>query len=110
MKYVLVMACFGILVFSSCKKEDPFTPTCDGSSPTYDSDISLIISNNCLGCHGTGSPNGNFSTYAGISVVTSNGKFKQRVLIDRSMPKNGSLSEATLNKIQCWVDNGYPEN
>jgi len=99
-----------IALEASCNKTETFTPVCDGSSPTYDADISLIIQQNCNQCHGSGSSNGDLSTYAGISTVTSNGKFEQEVLTNQTMPQNGSLTEAQLNKIKCWVENGYPEN
>jgi len=42
--------------------------------------------------------------------VTANGQFKQHILIDQDMPKDGSLTQDQLNKIQCWVEAGYPEN
>ena len=98
------------LVAVSCKKEELQTPECDGSNPTYDSEISLIINQNCTHCHGTNSSNGDFTSYAGMSTVINNGRFEQEVLIDQTMPQNGSLSQDELNTIKCWVENGYPEN
>lgn len=99
-----------IFLSISCNKTEPFVPVCDGSSPTYDSDVQSIIQQNCIQCHGNGSSNGDFTTYAGLTTVTSNGKFEQEVLTDQTMPQNGSLTEAQLNKLKCWVENGFPEN
>lgn len=98
---------FSILIIliasiTSCKKKN--NVTCDGSTPTYNSYVQGIVNNNCIGCHS------NFGTYSGISTVTSNGKFEKEVLIDQRMPKGGSLSEDELSKLQCWVQNGFPEN
>ncbi len=87
----------------SCKKNDTKI-TCDGSNPTYTSYVKNLVDNNCVSCHS------NFATYSGLSTVTTNGKFEQKVLIEQSMPKNGSLSTEELKKLQCWVDNGFPEN
>ena len=108
-KYFAALSTVAILTFS-CNKSEPFVPVCDGSSPTYDADISLIIQQNCVQCHGSGSSNGNYSNFAGLATVISNGKFEQEVLTNQTMPQNGSLTEAQLNKIKCWVENNYPEN
>ncbi len=99
----LSLAIIAVLLFS-CKKQTAFTPVCDGSSPTYDADIKSIIDQNCVSCHG------NYTTYAGLSGDFSNGKFEKEVLTNQTMPESGSLSEAQLNKIKCWVENGFPEN
>ena len=97
-------------VLMSCKKDELHTPVCDGSNPTYDADISLIIDQNCIQCHGANSSHGDFTTYNNMNSVITNGKFEQEVLTDQTMPQNGSLSQEQLNKIKCWVENGYPEN
>ena len=95
----------------SCKK-DTVSPTCDGTNSTYTSNIKTIIDNNCLssGCHGSGSSNGDFTTYEGLKTYCDNGKFQSQVLDNQTMPKGSSLSSDQLNKIQCWIDNGYPKN
>ena len=99
-----------LVAMSSCKKKTTFEPVCDGSTPTYDGYVSGIISSKCSGCHGSGSSDGDYSTYSGLSTITSNGKFEKEVLTDQSMPSNGSISESDLNKLKCWVENGFPEN
>ena len=104
-----------LLVLSSCK-DDRLEPECDGSSPTYDGQIQSIIQQNCnaSSCHGSGSNNGDFTTYAGLQpyLNNGNGSFRQEVLQDQTMPKGASntLTQNELNAIQCWVENGYPEN
>ena len=102
-----------ITLITSCNKKRDFTPVCDGTSPTYDSFVSLLVASNCStsGCHGSGSSNGDFTSYTGLSSVTTNGKFEQEVLTNQSMPQGSStLSESDLNKLKCWVENGFPEN
>lgn len=101
---ILTVALFCSLLIVGCKKkESKVTPVCDGSSPTYTSFVSGLIASKCASCH-------DYSTYAKLSTVTSNGKFKSEVLEKQSMPQGGSLTESELNKLQCWVENNYPEN
>lgn len=95
----------------ACKKNsNKHVAVCDGSSPTYTSTVSAIISSNCSGCHGPGSNDGDFSTYAKLSTVTSNGKFENEVLTNQSMPQSSPLPDADLDKLKCWIENGFPEN
>lgn len=106
-KVAVIMECCAIVVIVSCKKSDP---VCDGSQPTYESVVQSIIDNSCLSCHGNGSSR-NFTTYQRLKPFLDNGRFKKLVLEDQTMPKGpAKLSQDELNKIQCWVNNGYPEN
>lgn len=102
--FSLISVCVVSLFFISCKKQNKFTPVCDGSSPTYDANIKSIISQNCVSCHA------DYGTYSGLSSVLNNGKFESEVLNNQTMPQNGSLSEAQLNQIKCWAESSYPEN
>ncbi len=93
-----------IIFFYSCKKK--VTPKCDGTTSTYNSNIKTILNNSCTSsnCHP------NYSSYTGIKSILNSGAFKTEVITNKSMPKGNSLSTDQLNKIQCWVDAGYPEN
>jgi len=111
MKTTYLFFAFAVIaIAASCNKTPEFTPECDGSTPTYDADISLIIQQNCTPCHASGGSNDNYMTYSNLSGVISNGKFEKEVLTNQSMPQSSSLTEAQLNTIKCWVENGYPEN
>ncbi|MBL0316874.1 MAG: hypothetical protein IPP69_14355 [Flavobacteriales bacterium] len=110
---VSMVICLAMSILISCKKESSKkTPTCDGSHPTYNSAIKSIINGNCnsSGCHNAGSSNGDFTSYSGLAPYLNNGSFKREVLTNQTMPENGSLSQTQLNSIQCWVNDGYPEN
>lgn len=100
----------GAALFTSCR-QDILTPVCDGSKPTYDGEVRIIITNNCNGssCHGTGSGKHEYTTYALLHKVCTNGKFDARVLNNQSMPKGGTLTQAEINTLQCWSDNNFPE-
>jgi hypothetical protein len=96
----------GLVACKKDKKSDKLTPTCDGSSPTYQSAIKSIIDSKCAtsNCHP------NFSTYGGLQQDLQSGSFSKEVLKDQTMPKGSALSQDQLNKIQCWADNGFLEN
>ena len=100
-----------LTVMNSCSKDDTRTAKCDGSNLTYISGVSTIINTNCnsSSCHGAGSSNGVFTSYAGLSGAISNGSFNSRVIDKQDMPQGSELSQPQLNQLQCWVDNGYPE-
>lgn len=89
---------------TGCKKsKKKVTPVCDGTNATYNNTVKAIVNSNCVSCHS------NYSSYSGLSGITSNGQFAQHVLTDQDMPKGSSLTSDQLNKIQCWVNNGYPQ-
>lgn len=93
-----------------CKKKDKDDGVCNGSG-TYDSSIKNIISSNCSeqSCHGAGSPNPNFTSYASLKPYLDDGTFKRVVIDNKTMPKNSSLSTTDYNAIKCWAEAGYPE-
>ena len=99
-----------IIVFVSCGDD---MDLCEEQTvTTWDNGIQEIIDSNCateVACHGAGSTN-DYSTYEGIEPKLTEELFEKRVLEDQNMPPIGSLSEATLQTLQCWADNGYPES
>lgn len=98
---------------TSCKKDNKREPVCeDGSTPTYDGEMKSFIDSKCAtsGCHGSGSGNGDYTTYAGMTSDLNSGRIKSEVLDRQDMPKNSSLSQAELNQFQCWADNGFAQN
>jgi uncharacterized membrane protein len=89
---------------TSCNKsKKKVTPVCDGTNATYNNTVKSIVNSSCVSCHS------NYSSYSGLSSITSSGQFTKHVLTDQDMPKGSSLSSDQLNKIQCWVNNGYPQ-
>jgi hypothetical protein len=109
MKKAMLLALMSIFMVVSCKKDkqsDKLTPSCDGSAPTYESTIKSIIDSKCAtsNCHS------NYSTYGGLQTDLQDGDFRREVLVDQTMPQGSSLTQDQLNKIQCWANNGFPEN
>lgn len=90
-----------LLLGTSCKKKEV---VCDGSSPTYTSEIKGIIDASCVSCHSE------YSTYAGVKASVNNGSFESEVISKQTMPRDGKLSESQLSKIKCWLEQGAKEN
>lgn len=100
---VVLSVCLGSGVTSCKKSKNKVTPVCDGTNATYSNTVQAIVSSNCVSCHS------GYSSYSGLSTITTNGQFAKHVLTDQDMPENGSLTSDQLNKLQCWVNNGYPQ-
>lgn len=86
---------------------------CDTTAVSFSEDIFPIIQGNCAttGCHvAGGSAPGIFSNYAGVMDKVNNGSFENRVLVQRDMPPNGSLTDCQINLIQAWLNAGSPDN
>ena len=123
----LVMLISTALIYSACKKEKAqavqttvtTVDTC--ASITYSKTISVIVTNYCStgsGCHGTGSSNGVFTSYAAINSEISNGKLtystNPNAVIGKSLDMSGSsyanLTASQINEFICWLKNGALNN
>lgn len=112
-KYLLVMvlAGVGVLGMAGCKDKLERVP-CNGTSPTWDAQVIDIVADNCWSsnCHGSGSQQGDYTSFAGILPTLQSGSFETEVLETRNMPQDGSLPDSVLATLQCWIENGHPEN
>lgn len=106
--------CLTLLAFQmmSCEyhveNEDLQSGLCNQVS--YSVDISPLIANNCMPCHngdGSNPEAPNLTSYA--SVASMSGLIKE-VTQTRRMPKNGTITNAQIEAIRCWVDNGAMNN
>jgi hypothetical protein len=109
MKKSTFYTAIALLLIASCKKDKDsgkLTPSCDGSHPTYQSQIKSIIDSRCAtsNCHP------NYGTYEGLLPDLQGGDFRREVLVNQTMPQGSSLTQDQINKIQCWVNDGFPEN
>jgi hypothetical protein len=78
------------------------------SGVSYANQIQQIIANNCAisGCH-NGSRSPNLTTFQGVQANASRIKTLTQ---NKSMPKDGSLTQAQIDAITCWVEDGAPNN
>ena len=109
-KRFFLVLCLGVAVASGCNKTTRVA--CDGSTPTWNGQVADIIISDCGGsdCHGSNGKSTDYMTYAGIKPDLLNGKFEKQVLETRFMPQNNELPDSSLAKLQCWLENGFPES
>ena len=114
-KTLLFLTCctFGIV---ACNKEpnttEPEQPaTCHA---TYVADIKTIVNTKCAisGCHDGNSGIIGFNTYIPLKERADNGRIKSYVIELKIMPPSTAkqLTDDEKKLIQCWLDNGAPEN
>jgi hypothetical protein len=121
------VACLAILisitVTVSCSKSSPSnnnggggaqgrTFSCAGITPKFGADVQAIVTSLCAtnsSCHASGSTNsgGAFTNYNEINAKSSN---IRTAILSGSMPKTGAISQAQINAIICWIDNGAANN
>ncbi len=119
MKNFLFIGTFAlVMTWVQCTKESTVdTVTCTGTTPTYTNDIKAIMDASCAlsGCHNASSKQAGYdlSSYAGTSSAASKTAFLGSIQHKsgfEAMPQGSSkLSDATLTKIACWVQNGIPQ-
>ncbi|MFY0643625.1 MAG: hypothetical protein JXR19_04095 [Bacteroidia bacterium] len=123
MKKALIILSALALIWSCSDKEttgdnnndNNNTSLCDSLSPNYTDHIKPVMDNLCTPCHISSSDAGvNVSTYnntksaAGQSVFVKSLKHEAGA---EPMPKNAAkLSDNTIELIECWIENGFPEN
>ena len=106
-------ATFAGLFLVSCTKEISDPPSyCETVEVTYTTHVGLIINNGCAvsACHDAGSSFGDFTTHAGVKSKVDDGSFNTRVLVNQTMPPSGPLDKDKRDQLQCWLDDGAPDN
>ena len=90
------------------QSDDPTNPD-PCATITFSVDVKPIIDANCVSCHSTGGvyPALNLETYQSISAAAVNVKTR---VVDKTMPPGGPLTDAEIQAISCWVDNGALNN
>jgi uncharacterized membrane protein len=114
---LLLLALFGFTLWFGCKDDEPDGPPCNisGVTFTYNSNVKGIIDRHCISCHRTGSgvavaENFDFTTYEGLKPHLDDGHVLEYVVIDKTMPQGGSMTQAERDSVNCWILDGYPKN
>lgn len=107
--FSFIIFCLFLLACTSDKSSAP-TPlsnasNCDTVRYKYNNNVKSIISSNCLGCHGTGSANGDLSTYTNVSAYALSGALMGSLKGQgyTQMPPAGKLSDCDIKGIENWV-------
>ncbi|WP_127129094.1 c-type cytochrome [Pseudoflavitalea rhizosphaerae] len=121
-KPVSIFAGLILLIYCSCssKKEDPVDPggggggggvNCEGVAKTFSANVQPIIQASCQlsGCHDGASTNGPGPLTTYNQIKNASVRIRAAV-ISRQMPKGGSLTDAQIKSIVCWIDSGSPNN
>lgn len=88
---------------------------CDSLQATYNDTMKTLIDIQCansIGCHGSQSSNGDFTTYANIEASGKKGLIGLVVTssdISQVMPLGSPLPDSVQQIYQCWADANYPE-
>lgn len=104
---ILTLSITLTLILVNCKKKNTtsnttisYTPNCSATK-SYSINVSPLIQSNCVSCHSQ------YNSYSGVKSAASS---IRNVIVNGSMPKNGSLSEDQKNNIVCWIDAGAANN
>jgi uncharacterized membrane protein len=107
------------LAFFSCTNDSTadLTGGAIGDEITYNNTVKAIITNNCIMCHAATPVNGapmSLTTYADVKNAVLNRGLLNRISRAQGtpgmMPNGGTrLPQATIDKIDSWAGNGFPE-
>lgn len=90
--------------------------TCDTSQYTYSGTVSVIMQDNCTGCHSGSNPSAgiDLSSYKGVRRVALDGRLMGTITWSPGysrMPKGGDqLDDCSITQIGKWVEAGAPNN
>ena len=121
MKQFVIIATLLFFSVSACKDPEP-TPlvpgACENMNYTF-SDVQYIFENNCVGCHAYGGEAvsaGDFSSYKGVEEALNADQFTflSQVRWEMSdsnfnMPPADKMSNNDIQKLECWIEAGYPQ-
>ena len=86
---------------------------CEATTVSFSADIMPIIQSECgtSGCHVQGgNGNGIFDNYSTVKAKVDNGSLENRVIVERSMPKGGRLTNCQIDYIKKWLQDGALNN
>lgn len=106
------------IVTYSCVKDIGESPKpkptfCDSLNVSYtkhiESDILWTYCAISSGCHSAGATYEMYD-YNTLKTFAQNGKLRDRVLDKKDMPPGGPLPDSLLQRLDCWLKDGYHNN
>ena len=109
-KIKIVLILISISFFASCDSSTYQDLSPVVSNPTYTLNVQPVIATSCTRCHSGGSQYPNLETYDQVVDATKNGNLLCRIngACGEIMPTSGKLPQATIDMIQLWSTNNYP--
>lgn len=114
---LLTILVFGLLftLIGACDKNEADNAPMGGgpggmdceSDISFVMDIKPIIDTKCIMCHDGSQPIPDFRTY---QVIKNNAAKVKELTAAKIMPQTGTLTDAQIKLIGCWVSNGAPDN
>ena len=114
----IIFSTISLLTFSSCLKDKTIPLGECGVEVSYAVEIRPIIESSCKtqAGAGTGCHDAWIDDYSGIQGQINSGNWQNEVFVERTMPEIpndwgiDSLSQDEIKTMQCWIEQGYPEN
>ncbi|MEX1240336.1 MAG: hypothetical protein WEB30_11485 [Cyclobacteriaceae bacterium] len=118
----IALFCCGVLLLAGCTFDNEESVFKDVVCPeisdavTYSDFIKPLLEKRCVDCHNSvlSSGNVNMETHARLKVYIEDGSFFGAIRHlpgFNPMPQGDSkLSNCDIEKIENWIDSGYPEN
>ena len=115
MKIRLLLLLNFTLGLGACKHQPQEIPAPSGcASVTFSGQVNPIIQQNCAisGCHVANFPDGDFTKFSDLHEKVTDGSFKNSVIDWNAprMPDNHKLPEENIRILQCWLNQGAPNN
>lgn len=107
----LVIFCFFVAsTVTSCDSTTYQNISAVVTDPTYSKNVQLVISAKCIGCHSGGKYYPNLENYDQVKEATIGGNLLCRIKGEcgEIMPTSGKMPQATIDMIQLWATNDYP--
>lgn len=111
---ILWLLAFLPVGWAGCKKETK--PDCSPDQPaqlTFNGYIHPLMTAKCLGCHGAGGITPTLETYAQVSVIVNDGRFKNVINGTGGFPRmpyqSDPLPDCDIEYITQWINAGAPQ-
>lgn len=107
-KIVLILLSLSFFVSCDSNTYQDLAPVV--TNPTYTTNVKPVIDVSCTGCHAGGSQFPDLENYDQVVDATQNGDLLCRInaTCGNVMPESGKLPQATIDMIQLWANNNYP--
>jgi hypothetical protein len=98
-----------VLILFSCKKSIYDKNLDCSTSVSFSQQILPLVENNCTACHSAGEAGYTLTDHANISNHAED-MLSSMKGINKLMPEDGPLDITLIQKFECWIKQGKPNN